>query len=158
MLPMRTTLIVLALSFLQLSLPFSALATNAEEELTPEQVQQQLWDTECRATLPYGQGDLGGSLLTLLRECVNRKMNAFLNDQKLAKERARLSQREEREKARRENVLSRLRTGVQQRLENALPRRAEQTTLLQRYRTRHRYQQIQQQLRQPGSTNATTED
>jgi len=155
---MRTTLTALVLSLLQLSLPFSALATNVEEELTPEQVQQQEWDTECRATLPFGQGDLEGSLLTLLRECVNRKMNAFQNDQKLAKERERLSQREEREKARRENVLSRLRTGVQQRLENALPRRAEQTTLLQRYRTRHRYQQIQQQLRQPGSTNATTED
>lgn len=155
---MRTMFTALGLAFLQLSLPFGALAANVQEDLSPAQVQQQLWDTECRATLPYGQGDLEGALLALLRECVNQKQTAWQNEQKQEKERERLSQREEREKARRENVLSRLRTGVKQRLANALPRRAEQTTLLQRYRTRRRYQQVHQQIRQPGGTNATTED
>jgi len=151
-------LIALVLSLLQLSLPLCAFATNVEEELTPEQVQQQLWDTECRATLPYGQGDLEAALLFKLRQCVNRKQNAWTIEQKLAQERERLSQRSERERARRETVLSRLRSGVQQRIENALPRRAEQGTLLLRYRTRRRYQEVHQNIRQPWSTNATTED
>ena len=155
---MRTTLTAFALSLLQLCLPFSSLAATTSEYLSPTQDQIQQWDTECRDSLPYGQGDLEGALLTLLRECVNRKQNAWLIEQKQAKERERLSQREAREQARRENVLSRLRTGAQQRIANTLPRRAEQATLLQRYRTRQRYQQVHQQIRQPGSTNATTED
>ncbi|MDD4287261.1 MAG: hypothetical protein PHO20_03615 [Candidatus Peribacteraceae bacterium] len=151
-------LAALGLSLLQLTFPFGTLATNIEEELTSEQVQEQQWDTECRATLPYGQGDLEAALLFRLRQCVNRKQNAWTIEQKLAQERERLSQRSERERARRENVLSRLRSGVQQRIENALPRRAEQGTLLLRYRTRRRYQEVHQNIRQPGSTNATTED
>ncbi|MDO8469216.1 MAG: hypothetical protein Q7S29_05675 [Candidatus Peribacter sp.] len=155
---MRTTLTALALSLLQLSLPLSAFASNAVLELTPEQLQQQEWDTECRATLPFGQGDLEAALLTLLRQCVNEKQNAWLIGQKQAKERERLSRRDVREQARRENVLNRMRTGSQQRIAKALPRRAEQATLLLRYRTRHRYELIHQEIRQPGSTNATTED
>ncbi len=155
---MHTTLATLALSVLTFSFPFSALAADTVRDLTPEEVQQQLWDTECRASLPYGEGDLEAALLFKLRQCVNRKQNAWLIEQKLAKERERLSNREEREKVRRDNVLKRLRTGAQERIAKSLPRRAEQTTLLQRYRTRQRYQQVHQQLRQTGSTNATTED
>ncbi|ALM09775.1 MAG TPA: hypothetical protein DEB30_05800 [Candidatus Peribacter riflensis] len=155
---MRTFLSALTLSLLSLSLPFSALATETEEELTPEQTQRQMWDTECRAALPYGQGDLEAALLYRLRQCVNRKQNAWTIEQKLAKERERLSNREEREKARRQTVLTRLRTGAQHRIENALPRRAEQGTLLLRYRSRRRYQQVHESIRQPGSTNATTEE
>ncbi|MDD5041498.1 MAG: hypothetical protein PHX87_06420 [Candidatus Peribacteraceae bacterium] len=154
---MRTTL-ALVLSLLQLSLPLSALAATAVDDLSSSQEQQQQWDTECRASLPFGQGDLEGALQTLLSRCVNRKQNAWLIDQKLAKERERLSQRDAREQARRENILSRLRAGTQQRIANALPRRAEQATLLLRYRTRRRYELIHQEIRQPGSTNATTED
>lgn len=155
---MRTTMTVLSLVLLQLTLPCSAFATNVEEELTPEQEQQQLWDTACRAHLPYGQGDLEAALLFKLRQCVNEKKNAWLIEQKEEKERERLSQRSEREKARRDTVLRHLRAGSRQRIENSLPRRAEQSTLLQRYRTRHRYQQVHESLRLPGSTNATTED
>lgn len=153
---MRTLLATLTLSVLTFSFPLSALAADTVQDLTPEEIQQQRWDTECRATLPYGQGDLEAALLYRLRQCINRKQNAWQIEQKQAKERERLSNRAEREKARRETVLNRLRTGAQQRIEKALPRRAEQTTLLQRYRTRHRYQQVHEQLRQPGSTNATT--
>ncbi|OIO53013.1 hypothetical protein AUJ46_06345 [Candidatus Peregrinibacteria bacterium CG1_02_54_53] len=154
---MRIPTTTLGVAFL-LSISLPALATNVDEELTPVQVQQQQWDTECRATLPFGQGDLEGALLYRLRECINRKQNAMLIQQKQEKERERLSQREAREKARRENVLNRLRAGARQRIENALPRRAEQGTLLLRYRTRRRYQQVRDSIRQPGSTNATTED
>ncbi|MFH0851348.1 MAG: hypothetical protein V1876_01220 [Candidatus Peregrinibacteria bacterium] len=151
-------LAALGLALLQFTLPFSALAANMDEELTPDQIRQQRWDTECRASLPFGQGDLEAALLYRLRQCINAKQNAWLIDQKQTKERERLSQRSAREQSRRENVLSRLRTGVQQRIANALPRRAEQATLLLRYRTRRRYEQIRQEIRQPGSTNATTGD
>jgi len=152
------TLTAFALSVLQLAVPLSAFASNVEQELTPEQIQQQQWDTECRASLVFGQGDLEGALLTLLRECVNRKQNAWLIEQKQEKERERQSQRDTREQSRRENVLSRLRAGAQQRIARALPRRAEQGTLLLRYRSRRGYEQVHQQIRQPGSTNATTGD
>lgn len=155
---MRTTLTALVLSLIQLAFPFTALATSTDAELTPDQVQQQQWDTECRASLTFGQGDLSGALLTLLRECVNQKQNAWLIEQKQTKERDRLSQRDVREQVRREKVLSRMRAGSKQRIANALPRRAEQATLLLRYRTRHRYELIHQEIRQPGSTNATTGD
>ena len=152
---MRTLLASLgiALSLLPISAAFAA---DVSKDLTPTDDQRQLWDTECRAALPYGQGDLEAALLYRLRQCINRKQNAWLIDQKQTKERERLSNRDEREKARRQNVLNRLRSGSQQRIANSLPRRAEQATLLQRYRTRHRYQQVHEQLRQPGSTNATT--
>lgn len=152
------TILALVLSLLQFSLPLSALAANTAEELTPEQEQRQLWDTECRASLPFGQGDLESALLSLLHRCINEKWNAWLIDQKLAKERERLSNREEREKSRRETVLSRMRTGMQQRIEKALPRRAEQGTLLLRYRSRRRYEQVHEGIREPASTNATTPD
>ncbi|MDD5103798.1 MAG: hypothetical protein PHX93_05370 [Candidatus Peribacteraceae bacterium] len=155
---MRTSLAALGLSLLSLALPLSAVATNVEQELTPDQIQRQQWDSACRASLPFGQGDLEAALLYRLRQCINEKQNAWLIDEKQTQERERLSQRDLREQARRENVLSRLRAGVQQRIANALPRRAEQATLLLRYRTRSRYQQVRDLIRQPGSTNATTED
>lgn len=154
---MRTLLasLVLVCSLVPFS---SASAADAQQDLTPTDDQRQIWDTECRASFPFGEGDLEAGLLFKLRQCVNRKQNAWLIEQKLAKERERLSNRDEREKARRQNVLNRLRSGSQQRIEHSLPRRAEQATLLQRYRTRHRYQQVHEQIRQPGSTNATTGD
>ncbi|MFA5273754.1 MAG: hypothetical protein WC353_06390 [Candidatus Peribacter sp.] len=155
---MRTSLAALGLSLLSFALPLSAVATNVEQELTPDQIQRQQWDSACRAALPFGQGDLEAALLYRLRQCINEKQNAWLIDEKQTQERERLSQRDLREQARRENVLSRLRAGVQQRIANALPRRAEQATLLLRYRTRSRYQQVRDLIRQPGSTNATTED
>lgn len=155
---MRTSSVALGLILLQLTFPLSALALNAEEELTPAQIRQQLWDTECRTVLPFGQGDLAGALLTRLRQCINEKQNAWLIGQKRVQELERMSQRDLREQARRAAVLHRLRTGTQQRIEKTLPRRAEQSTLLLRYRSRNRYQQIHESLRLPGSTNSTTED
>jgi hypothetical protein len=156
---MRSSLTPISLSLLFLASPLCALAATANADLTPEQREEQQWETECRATLPYGQGDLEAALLFRLRQCINDKRNAKAIAEKLEKERKRLSDRNEREKERREAIRSRSRTseGVRAIIERQLSLRSNQGKLFQQIRTRSNYQRIHSRVRS-GTTKATTED
>lgn len=127
-------------------LPFSARAINAERELTPEQIQDQQWDSECRERMPSGQGDLEAALLRLLRDCINQKRAAKAGDDWQRKELDRLSKRTEREQERRAFTLTRIR-GSALRVQGAMQRRTEQGTVLQQIRTKGDYQRIHRTLR-----------
>lgn len=137
-----------------LLLPFSVFAAAPATDLSPEQVQEQEWDTQCRALLPYGQGDLEAALLTTLRRCINEKRNAQAIADKITQERKRLSDRTEREQSRRAETLARIR-GSQLRIINALRTRVEQGTALQLIRTRANYQRVHQRLRDVRMQSAT---
>lgn len=143
--------------FVSLTLPLCALAANVDTDLTPAQVEEQQWDTECRATLaPYGQGDLEAALLYKLRQCINEKRTAKRIETEHAKELERLSQRDQREASRRAVTVSRLRSGAQQRIESAASRRTDQGTLLERLKIPGRYQKIHRTLRGVEVPSATS--
>jgi len=148
---MRITLFPLSLLFALL--PGLALAATSVTDLTPEQVQQQEWDTECRATLPFGQGDLEAALLTKLRQCVNMKQHAqeIANDN--AQQLKRLSDRSNREAVRRENTLKRMRGGFQRLLDNNLQRRSEQGD--KGSRTIQSIESVRRSLRKANPANST---
>jgi len=144
---------LLSLCLLVSVLPASVGAATTPKDLTPEEIQSQQWDTECRAMLPFGQGDLEAALLFKLRDCINSKQDA----QRIAEDRAtelkRLSKREVRETARREAVLARRRGASVHAREQALTRRTGQGTPLER--NRRDYQRVHGRIRS-GSGSATT--
>lgn len=155
---MRPLLTPLSLSLLCLATPLCALAANVNTDLTPAQVEEQQWDTECRATLePYGQGDLEAALLYKLRQCINEKRTTKRIEENLTQERERLSQRDQREASRRAATFSRSRTGAQQRIESASSRRIDQGTLLKRLKTPSRYEKIHRTLRGVEVPSATAD-
>ena len=149
---MRITLSPLPLLFMLLPGIASA-ATPAATDLTPEQVQQQQWDTECRASLPFGQGDLEAALLTRLRECINMKQHAqeIANDN--AQQLKRLADRSNREAARRKNTLNRMRGGFQRILDMNLQKRIQQGD--KGSRTVQSFENIRKTLRQSNPPNST---
>lgn len=106
---MRPTLLLLSLCLLAVSAPVSLAAVEPADDLTPEEIQYQQWDTECRAVLPYGQGDLEAALLFKLRQCINQKQDAKRIADQRAYELDRLSNRSVREDARRAEIQKRMR-------------------------------------------------
>jgi len=145
----------LALTIFSFVVPCSTMAAMPVTDLTPEEIQTQEWDTQCRAVLPFGQGDLEAALLTKLRKCINEKRNAQVITEKIEKERLRLRDRTEREISRRALVQTRIRGSVI-RVQGALERRSDQGTALQLLRTRSSYQRVHQRLRDvqvPSATN-----
>jgi len=140
------------LFFLFVLLPgFALAATPVTTDLTPEQVQQQQWDTECRAILPFGQGDLEAALLRKLRECINLKQHAEEIAAKQARELQRLSNRSDRESQRRENTLNRVRGGFERRLNQRVYLRADQG----KYGRGLLRESIRKNLRSPSPQNST---
>ncbi|MDD4628134.1 MAG: hypothetical protein PHE68_01945 [Candidatus Peribacteraceae bacterium] len=142
------------LPLLLIFLPGFALAADpVTTDLTPEQVQQQEWDTECRASLPFGQGDLEAALLTKLRQCINMKQHA----QKIAddnmQELKRLSNRSDREAARRLNAQKRIRGGFQRLLDQKMQRRSGQGE--KNSRTIQSIESVRRSLRKANPPNST---
>lgn len=155
---MRPILTPLSLSLLALTMPFGCLAAEVSQDLTPQQLEEQQWDTECRASLaPYGQGDLEAALLHNLRHCIIEKRTAKRIEIEQAQERERLSLRDQREAARRAAIVSRLRSGAQQRIEAAAARRTDQGTLLKQLKTPSGYQKIHRTLRGVEVPSATAD-
>jgi hypothetical protein len=102
---------ILLLTFILLGFSPSplVLATDTPKPPPTEEELRQQWDTECRALMPAGQGDLEGALLYKLRECIVEKKRLYDTAAKRAYELQRLSDRSEREAFRRQTILSRVR-------------------------------------------------
>ncbi|MDD5751823.1 MAG: hypothetical protein PHS73_04890 [Candidatus Peribacteraceae bacterium] len=148
---MRPTPLLLSFCLLASALPASLLAAETIPDLTPEEIQYQQWDTECRALLPYGQGDLEAALLFKLRQCINQKQDAKRIADQRAYELDRLSNRSVREAARRAEVQKRMR-GSSIPLTQALSRRTGQGVPL--LRTIRAFQRIHGRI-QPDSATTT---
>ena len=106
---------------------FPSIAAGAVTSPAPaEDPLLQQWDTECRATFPFGQGDLEPAMVELLRKCITEKRHAKEIADQHARDLLRESDRSQRETLRRETVLTLRRRGFQDILDRLQNRKSQQ--------------------------------
>lgn len=130
--------------------------TSVPPSYTPTD-QEVLWETECRASIAGGEGDLEAAMVTTLRDCINDKRRAQHNADTLAKDQER-NQKILQGRLKQQIASQQRRTSFQQSIQDKQQSRYRQEQWNLQYRNAATYYRIRRALRTDDASVPSTKE